>query len=380
MGSTLLFDLIEHYNSYPGAYTAGACLFMVLIAAWMLRSKGEKAAAVPGLAISSGIFFTFLSLAVSLLSVSDAGVDTQYSTLLNGLSTAFWTSVMGIGISIVARYKLVTHKADSPFSDIQQEVAYVRREIKGLGNDISTHVTASLKAALTEYTETASQQLQLSTSHMEKLNHSLAESISGVESSFADISSNLQSLADETHAIINTTKDLVQGTRDLSKEGDKLYNSQAQWLDGIQQSMGSIAALAPEAKNVFKAIDAMNQNYQSCITKMEERVQKNQELFVSDIDRHTAHVIQQIASVDDKYYKSLTQHLENLDDTIKKSFNTVINDFGNGMVELAKRQTGIVKETVDQLDLAKQQLTAAYTEGINQHAEAVNKAVDPINA
>lgn len=348
---------IAYYNAYAIEITGGCCGFMFVVAMYLLFiSKGEKAAAVPGLAISAGIFFTFLGLALSLQGATGNGVERQFSTLLNGLSTAFWTSVAGMGISIFSRFILASRKGSTPFSDINREVQHVREQIKGVGNDIGLHITNSLKAAMTEYTQIASAKLEESTTHIDKMNQRFADGINQIDASLTRLVSNIQTMTDRANAIVETTHTFTEKTQQLLQESQTLYEQQALWVSDIQHSMESVSVLAPEAKAVFKAINVLNDNYETCITNMEDRVKKNQDIFVSDIDQHTANVIQRIAAFDGEYHNKITTQLEKLDETVKQSFDTVIHYFGNNMVTLAEKQLLVVAETVEQIKSAAQVL------------------------
>lgn len=374
-----MIDLVQHYNAYPIEYTSAVCFIMVLVSMALLLCKGEKAAAVPGLAISGGIFFTFLGLALSLHSVSGSGVDTQFSTLLNGLSTAFWTSVAGMGISIFARFALVLRKASNPLTEVKQEMDYVREQIKGVGEDIGKQFSSAMTHVINDYRQAATEHLEATSNHIEIMNARFLEGITHVETSYARLQEQLEGMAQESQTIVDATHQLAEKTRVLLKENKGLYEQQAQWVNSIQECMGSIAVLAPEAKTVFQAIEAFNQDYLSSIAKLEERVQKNQDIFVTDIDEHTVKVIQRIAAFDDEYHRKVAEYLSQMDESVKKSFDTIINYFGGGMSSLAEKQLMVVAETVEQIHQAKREMMKTLNlseQSMAESATSINSSME----
>ena len=100
-----------------------ACLAAALACAWAGRWRRFTAYA-PTLLTSLGILGTFVGIVVGLLGFDPQEIDQSIGTLLNGLKTAFITSVVGMGASIL--FKLV---ATTPlFAEVRE-----REDTSGAG-------------------------------------------------------------------------------------------------------------------------------------------------------------------------------------------------------------------------------------------------------
>ncbi len=58
-------------------------------------------ATVPGLLTSGGVFFTFFGIALGLYDFDPDNLNSSISTLLSGLTLAFWSSIVGMGFSML---------------------------------------------------------------------------------------------------------------------------------------------------------------------------------------------------------------------------------------------------------------------------------------
>ena len=93
------------------------CIFFILtgiaylIALRSLR-RGDRQNYVeyaPTLMTSLGLFGTFLGIFIGLLQFDSKHIDGSIQHLLNGLQTAFMTSIVGMGFAILFKVKQTSH-------------------------------------------------------------------------------------------------------------------------------------------------------------------------------------------------------------------------------------------------------------------------------
>jgi hypothetical protein len=81
-------------------------LFISLIAIYFHLTYKEKTVEFgPTILTTTGIFATFLGIAIGLYDFDVAKVQASVPTLLNGLKTAFWASVAGVGWALTLKYR-----------------------------------------------------------------------------------------------------------------------------------------------------------------------------------------------------------------------------------------------------------------------------------
>lgn len=65
------------------------------------KNPSNVVVTVPGLLTSGGVFFTFFGIALGLYDFDPDNLNSSISTLLSGLTLAFWSSIVGMGFSML---------------------------------------------------------------------------------------------------------------------------------------------------------------------------------------------------------------------------------------------------------------------------------------
>ncbi len=351
--------VVGFYGDYSVRVTWFFCGVIIIGGIFLLRRGGPRAQLVPGLAVSAGIFFTFLGLAVSLVAVSETGVQGQFDALLGGLSTAFWTSVVGMGFSMVAKLILAGRQSTSPLQRVQSEIAYVRREISGLGQDITQNLTAALSASVTEYSRVISASLHESGEKIVQLNGVYEASLTRLAEGVDELLIKVEQLVEPATSVVGATKSLSIETQNVLEKNEQLLSWQQRWVNEIEESMGSVSSLAPDARRVFEAIDKLNESYQICKDSISKTMDENQKRFGKDVDKITNEAINRIIGIESGQHERIIKHLAKIDESVKNSFETVTNDYGKGLVLLVQKKLEVVAEIIEQLEMAKKQYTSS---------------------
>jgi hypothetical protein len=86
--------------------TQGAIVCIALLFVYFLFGNAAKTAAyAPTILTTCGIFATFVGIALGLKDFNPEQVATSLPELLNGLKTAFWASVFGVGGALLLKFR-----------------------------------------------------------------------------------------------------------------------------------------------------------------------------------------------------------------------------------------------------------------------------------
>ena len=80
--------------------------FVLLVLVVFHATYNEKAIEFgPTILTTSGIFFTFVGIAIGLLEFDVSDLQNSVPGLLRGLKTAFWASVVGVGGALTLKFR-----------------------------------------------------------------------------------------------------------------------------------------------------------------------------------------------------------------------------------------------------------------------------------
>ncbi len=126
-------------------HTLGFILFILCLALFLHLRFGEKAvAAGPTILTTTGIFATFVGIAIGLSGFDAAHIQESVPSLLSGLKTAFWASVAGVGaaLTIKIRYfflgapssSVIDPEAGASIEDLLRAMKSVQLALAGDGD------------------------------------------------------------------------------------------------------------------------------------------------------------------------------------------------------------------------------------------------------
>lgn len=129
--------------------------FIVVIIVWcacthILGFNARTAASAPSMFTTFGIFATFLGIALGLLHFDARNIQASVPDLLDGLRTAFWASVFGVGAALTVKVRVAilglptkkgeaAHPQGATIDDLAAHLIAVQQAL--VGNDDSTLVT-----------------------------------------------------------------------------------------------------------------------------------------------------------------------------------------------------------------------------------------------
>ncbi|WP_368216985.1 hypothetical protein [Acinetobacter baumannii] len=98
-----------------GLETSIALIFIIILIIYFHVKYNDKTVVyAPTILTTTGIFATFLGIAFGLLHFDTTNIEASVPALLNGLKTAFWASVMGVGGALTLKFRhfFIGEKAD----------------------------------------------------------------------------------------------------------------------------------------------------------------------------------------------------------------------------------------------------------------------------
>lgn len=268
---------------------------------------------IPSIFTTLGVFGTFLGIAIALNAFNPTDIDASLPPLLDGMRTAFWTSIIGIGCSLV-------------FQKMIQSVQYHYDKMDDTNSDPLTKVSNALRE--------------------------LKESIAGEEEgSLSNHMIKLRLLMKDELKPLKAIQDGVGGTGETSllTQIQRLREDQSDELKEIQKNHGVI-------DQHFQTLINSNDEQSELLKKSDEQSDTRNE-YLKELNQmmgDTHSIMRANSELIDRKFTEFTELLEKANtDALTKAIESVIGDFNNKLNELIDR---LVKENFEELNKSVQSL------------------------
>ena len=347
-------------------------LFLLGFAAliWKVKSiewqtkLSNFAAATPSLLTTVGVFGTFFGILIGLREFDVTQVDASVPQLLEGLKTAFWSSVFGMGAGIIFRIfqpfvgQRNTDNLDDPIDILRgiHEQASAQTQALTGGED------ASLLTQIQKFRTSA---------HDEHL-----ANISTINEGFDRQISAFEKFAEQ--AAENNSKALIEALNDVIRDfNEKLTEQFGENFKQLNQAVGKLLE--------------WQENYRTHIETTEERVSNIVEQLgvsssalvdiVKSVETFPAHanaietvmdgIAKQLGMVGDlaSSVSELQDNLKTALPTISDNISELTTNFSTSVVDAAEALKVSAKTTAEQYDKASDNLSEG-TERLNAAMEA----------
>lgn len=163
-----------------------------------LTSERRTAEYLPTFVSTLGVLGTFLGITIGLIHFNSKDLDTSIPDLLNGLKTAFFTSLAGMVFSIVLSWLLnkFQDKKDGGVSDINQAAGSICQAVEQM-SDLHKTTIEKLAQQMEEQEKDRKAFYRTMGDVMEKIKHSqsaIAETLTNINSSQSSVTSVLDSI------------------------------------------------------------------------------------------------------------------------------------------------------------------------------------------
>lgn len=305
-----------------------------------------------------GVLGTFYGITVGLLAFDTGDLDKSIPGLLDGLKTAFFTSLAGmIGSMILSAFiGRQQDKNDGGVSDINQAAGTICQAVQQM-SALNAEAIGALKQQLAEQESDRKAFYRTMGDVMDSVKKSqsaIAETLSSIKTSQGSVTSALDSivilqrsqessldnLKETSSAMVNSIGNLEEATV-----------SQTQAIQSVQKSSGEIAEFTHHVPEILDVLSGMSGTQDG----INEQVQKLKDILDAEVD--------QIEKSMDKTNQLLERKFDEFTELLKKS-NT------EALVEVMKNVTA---EFQKQMDALISKLIQENFDQLNQSVERLNQ-------
>nr|WP_010130201.1 hypothetical protein [Microbulbifer agarilyticus] len=365
----------------PDAVTEGFLSLMLVLFALALvcrfvRRADEFVEQAPGLLTSLGILGTFTGVIIGLFEFSLADIDESIATLLDGLKTAFITSVCGIGLSIVLR--ALTRFIPVP-GDVAEvtDLADIRDALQQLQSELVQGQERQLQQSENQLRDFSTQVSQVLVEQMEqvvvrfneRVENQFGENMTRFGENFARFDAMVETLTREYKAheerveywsehCDTAVMGLVQVARDLQTihkqlaevpqffDGMESVNAQArEQMQAVTEQLDRYRGVAAQMQNVLPHLGERIDQFVKGIDVVQQVMTSDMQQSLVSIAKQSELLGAQIQAVSGAFEKMSSLDADFIQGLVQDSVTT----HRNGMQELALQQARTHQEMVDAL-------------------------------
>ncbi|MCA0894588.1 hypothetical protein [Microbulbifer agarilyticus] len=365
----------------PDAVTEGFLSLMLVLFALALvcrfvRRADEFVEQAPGLLTSLGILGTFTGVIIGLFEFSLADIDESIATLLDGLKTAFITSVCGIGLSIVLRALTRFIPVPGDLAEVT-DLADIRDALHQLQSELVQGQERQLKQSenqLSDFSKQVSQALveqmeQVVVRFNERVENQFGENMTRFGENFARFDAMVETLTQEYKAheerveywsehCDTAVMGLVQVARDLQTihqqlaevpqffDGMESVNAQArEQMHAVTEQLDRYRGVAAQMQNVLPHLGERIDQFVKGIDVVQQVMTSDMQQSLVSIAKQSELLGAQIQAVSGAFEKMSSLDADFIQGLVQDSVTT----HRNGMQELALQQARTHQEMVDAL-------------------------------
>ena len=365
----------------PDAVTEGflslmLVLFALALVCRFLGRADEFVEQAPGLLTSLGILGTFTGVIIGLFEFSLADIDQSIATLLDGLKTAFITSVCGIGLSIVLR--ALTRFIPMPGDNaVETELSDIHAALQQMQSALVEGQECQLKQSETQlanFSEQVSRALvenmeQVVTRFNERVESQFGENMTRFGENFAQFDGMVETLTREYKAheerveywsehcdtavmgLVQVARDLQQIHQQLAEvpqffEGMQGVNNQArEQMQALNEQLDRYRGVSAQMQEVLPHLGERIDQFVQGIDVVQQVMTSDMKQSLVSIAKQSELLGAQIESVSGAFEKMSSLDADFIQGLVQESVTT----HRNGMQELALQQARTHKDMMDAL-------------------------------
>ena len=356
---------------------------------------------LPTIISTLGVLGTFAGITWGLYNFNTSNINESIPTLLEGLKTAFFTSLAGMVGSMFLSYRInnLFDEKEKGVSDINQAAAQICSTFNNQSNasitalqSISQNIQQQIQSQKTFYSNVTTNIQNINSAIITMIADikSLKQDVTTIKNSSSNQNVNIASIAEDIAKVETTIKDVNENTKVLPNIKDGI-NSILEDTNGIKEksnnqelTLSSISSTIEDSlletrstgsllENMSQALATQfvdtNSSLKSMETNVGELLEATTSLYTTTEDMNTeVHTFSQImrSSIDDTN-TLLTKKFDEFSDLLKKS-NTeslvkvmegVTREFQKQMHDLISR---LIQQNFEQLNQSVQQLNTWQVE------------------
>lgn len=288
-------------------------IFMCALAFWDYRSYGkQKHRDFKSIIMSAGVLGTFVGIFVGLQDFDVSNVENSVPSLLAGLKTAFYTSILGMALAILLS---ILQKSKAVKSDFDQMLEYFSLQMGHLDKLKELEKLESLNALVAQNKELIEVQ-NMQNNQLVQNSKILSDGFNGVSVSLKEAMHHLAQGASKEliTALQEVIKDfnmrITDQFGDNFKELNKAVSQMISWQDGYKES---IVVLESNLKNTLSLFDSTKDS-------LELVARRNSEVL--EVYNALAHSIE-ASRIENEKLEQLLKNFGNLYENANKALESV---------------------------------------------------------
>lgn len=347
-----LQNMLNTYISY-------VCVFVIIIAAiWAgkyisnkvkngeLLTKRKVIESLPTIISTLGVLFTFGGISWGLYNFNTSNINESIPTLLEGLKTAFYTSIAGMFGSLVLSYRVnrLYDKKEKGVSDINQAASQICNSVSQMSKDNAATID-KLTRLMEQQSQTQTAFYNSMGSLMSQITQQMAaipqmqQAIANMEVNTSTLSVLARSQETSMKAISENMDNTLLETRSNGTLLDKMNTSLSSQLSTTNSALSSMD------KNIGEMVEATSGLY-TTTESMNTEIHTFSKIIRSSIDETNELLTRKFDEFSELLEKSNTESLV-------KVMEKVTEEFQKQMHDLISR---LIKQNFDQLNQSVERL------------------------
>lgn len=367
-------------------------IFSIIGIIFHIKNNRSVAALFPNIVVTLGILGTFVGILIGLLNFDVSDINKSIPTLLEGLKTAFITSIVGmiasIGLKLI--FSLIVPKEDSK-NDVQQDdpLELLRLIASGIDNleksfieveksivscfrsDEEYSLLSQLKLIRQEIIDTRKEVINSFNTFADKIVKSntdaLIEALKKVIDDFNALLNELvsESFKELSSAMIKLNEWQENYKTHIDKTQDKintLLNNMSQYVTILEETSGKISKIDQSLKNIDSSLGDISVKAEDISEHVESLKLQNETL------KESIFAIKQIGEEAKSVMPAITEQINSLTGKLE---NTVLN-----VTEKFESNTTIMADFVEKSTKDIQKAVDIFAEKIQNSIEIIDKGLE----
>lgn len=385
---------------------------IVILGAYLKFKKNEQynniINYIPSLLTSLGIFGTFVGISIGLVNFNPANIDKSISELLEGMKTAFYSSLVGIFLSIcfkiflsyIKSKEIDTDDGEHIFKLFERQTASIENISKILGGDSDTSVLNQIKLFKSDindyinYTKNFNDKFALTLwDKMEHFADILSKSateqiIEALKNVIQDFNNKLTEQFGENFKQLNEAVFKLVEWQEKYKEQIELwqknYDDHKIRIDTLTQQQQEYTNLLIATSQMIEksssSLDIIAENTKSIPDNMQNLVSimKIHEKQLKDLDMYLK-AFEEVKEKAGNAFPEIKDNVDKIINTIKNTVDTTSDHYNNLVIETQKIQQTVSNIIANFINEETEQITALFTaldKKIQENVSNINKTIE----
>ena len=334
-----------------------------------LQEKRRWIEQIPSLVSTLGVLGTFLGITIGLMNFNPNVLDESIPLLLEGLKTAFFTSLAGmIGSLILSKYvSSVYDDNDKGMSDINIAAGEIVKAVKQM-SDNNEKLTMGLLKEIQQQSHNQTAFYNTALSEMQKTSSSVGKVDSKIETLLLQSQSQTTSL----NELGNNTNSMLISIGNIEANGEAQKKSNTEMINYIGEIVDATSAMVSTDENIAENVKSLGTKLHDEVVEIEDKMNETNVLLSNKFDEFTE-------LLKKSNTEALVEVMKKVTEEFQKQMNSLINkliqenfDQLNKSVEKLNQWQQENKEMISSLTKQYKQMATEF-EGTSTTLTAVGK-------